>query len=83
MTCNYCDKYQSPHSGRSDRQYCSDTCRKAAQRFRRKLARMGIEPLNQAELDRATVTMDTAVFRRDLTVLDAISQGLIRIIPGS
>ena len=77
--CHYCDKYLSPKSGRSDRQYCSDTCRKAAQRFRRKLARLGVKPMSQAELSQAAITLDTAVFRRDMSVAEAIAQGLIKI----
>ncbi len=79
MNCNYCDKFQSNHSGRRDRQYCSDNCRKAAQRFRRKLAKLGVVAMNKAQLANAAVTMDTAVFRRDTSVLEAIAQGLIRI----
>lgn len=77
--CQYCDNYLSPHSGRSDRLYCSDTCRKAAQRFRRKLARLGVRAMSQAELSQAAITLDTAVFRRDMSVAEAIAGGFIRI----
>ena len=77
--CYHCDKYLSPRSGRSDRLYCSDTCRKAAQRFRRKLTQLGVKPMSQAELSQAAITLDTAVFRRDMSVAEAIAGGFIKI----
>ena len=79
MNCNHCDKYLVEQAGRSDRLYCSDTCRKAAQRYRRKLTRLGVKPMSQAELSQAAITLDSAVFRRDMSVAEAIAGGFIKI----
>lgn len=77
-TCSYCNQ-PFPHPPRRGAKFCSGTCRTAAARFRAKLKKAGIDPPNVDQLRRANVVVSPHVFAQDMSVIDALQRGLIRI----
>ncbi len=78
MNCQYCGQ-PFPYPPRRGAKFCSGTCRTAAARFRAKLKKADITPPDPAELRRAHVVVSPIIFQRDMNVIDAIRDGLIRI----
>ena len=75
--CWHCDKGMG--LARSDKRFCSNRCRVAWDRFQAKLAKSSVVAPTHEALAAAKITMSWKVFSRELTVLEAIEQGLIRI----
>ena len=79
MNCEYCNKFMPPNSGRKDRRFCSDKCRKTAARYRTKLKRLGVELPDRATFGQSVIEMDYEAIQKDVSVAEAIAKGLIRI----
>ena len=78
MNCQYCGQ-PFPHPPRRGAKFCSGTCRTAAARFRTKLKKAAITPPDPDKLRRAHVAISPVVFQRDMSVIDALRDGHIRI----
>ena len=75
--CWHCDKGMG--LARSDKRFCTDRCRVAWDRFQAKLARSNVVAPSHEALAAAKITMSWKVFSRELTVLDTLEKGLIRM----
>ena len=77
LYCWHCDKGMG--LSRSDKKFCSNRCRVAWDRYQTKLAKSSVVAPTHEALANAKITMSWKVFTRELTVLEAIEKGLIRI----
>ena len=77
VNCEYCGRLYT--QSRNNQLYCQPSCRVQANRFKKKMIEADVKVPNPDELKRAKAFVTMEVFKRNMTVLEALEKGHIRI----